>query len=320
MCIFSQPVTSVNNTQIFARTTAAGTQFLAYQMHYESGAENAMILPIPIRQPAREESVRFIDLRDYDNFFNDLAHGFPYSPPSFSFGCSAQTDSAAGRALEVFEVGNYIASFVAGLSDFSRLDERFTLPNDTWSQIPQYADYGFAVFQLAAGSLQPHPMAFEFETQNTSLYFPTLHIHDRAIHDTENFDHTLYLQHAGFDSRVYGYQNSHIRDKSTGLMRSKYVAKHFCDIDRSRGVVDADLLIHRKIIRGVNPNRDTEIATSGHPANPSINLRPLLSYAPWLFIGAAITWFFARRSKLRAMKTSALKNSESPEDRDAAQR
>ena len=45
MCIFSQPVVSVNNTRIFARATAGGTQFLAYQMNYESAGENAMMFP-----------------------------------------------------------------------------------------------------------------------------------------------------------------------------------------------------------------------------------------------------------------------------------
>jgi len=173
---------------------------------------------------------------------------------------------AANHALEVFDVGNYIASFVPSLSDFSRLDAQFTLPDNTWSQIRQYADYGFAVFQLAAGSLKPHPMAFEFESDNDSIHFPTLHIHDGEVHDAEEFDHVLYLQHAGFDSRVYGYQNSDVADKSTGLIRSKYVAKHFCDVGRSNGVFDTNLLVHRQIIRGNNPHRDTKVLTSSSPS------------------------------------------------------
>lgn len=304
MCIFSQPVVSVKNTQIFARATAAGTQFLAYQMNYESPAENAMILPVPIRRPATDEKLRFVDFRGYDDFFDDLADGFPYIAPSFNIGCSASFDTASESALEVFEVGNYIASFVPTLLDFSRLDDRFTLPETTWSQIPQYATYGFAVFQLAAGSLTPHTMAFEFESANDSLYFPTMHIHDGQVHATEEFDHVLYLQHAGFDSLAYGYQNSDVADKSTGLIRSKHDAKHFCDIDRSSGLVEPNLLVHRKIIRGINPNRDTDIVTIGDPVHPTLNLRPLLSYTPWLVIGAAVAWFFARRARIKKMKAA----------------
>src|SRR6185437_4625773 len=216
MCIFSQPISSVNNTQIFARVSSVGTHFLAYQMNYESHDENAMILPIPVRRPARDDSLKFIDLQGYPGFFADLAQGFPYSAPP-SIGCSKAVDPTSRSDLEVFEVGNYVASFVPKVADFVQLDKRFCLPEETWSRLPQYKAFGFAAFQLAAGSRTPHPMAFEFEYDKKSLYFPTLHIHDGEIHETEEFDHILYMQHAGFDSRVYRYRNSYIPDESTGL-------------------------------------------------------------------------------------------------------
>lgn len=303
MCCFSRPVLSVNGTRIFARATDHGSQFLAYQMKYESRDVNAMILPVPVKQLVREDSLRFVDLKGYEKFFDDLERGFPYTPPSSGFGCSEQSKSAGGQAaLEVHKVGNYIASFVPTLKDFSRLDARFTLPEKTWLQQPQYASYGFAVFQLAAGKLTPHPMAFEFESASTSTYFPTLHIHDGAIHDTEKFDHEFYLQHAGFDSRVYPYRNADVRDRSTGLERSKYIAKHFCDAAKSQGVVNPNLLVHRMSLLGMQRNQDTIIATYGDPAIPTLNLRRFLPYWPWLLIGAAAAWFFARRSRLKMLR------------------
>ena len=131
MCIFSRPIISVNNTQLFARVSGKGTQFLVYQMNYESPEKNAMILPIPVRQPVREDSLRFIDLQDYSKFFDDLSNGFPYQRPSFNISCSAPFHAKAGRSLDVYNVGNYIASFVPRLADFSRLDERFRLPEST---------------------------------------------------------------------------------------------------------------------------------------------------------------------------------------------
>jgi hypothetical protein len=70
MCIFSLPVLTVGDTRIFARFSGSGTQFLAYQMTYESEEENAMILPIPVRQGSSENSVRFISLEKCDNFFD----------------------------------------------------------------------------------------------------------------------------------------------------------------------------------------------------------------------------------------------------------
>lgn len=302
MCCFSRPVLSVDTTRIFARPTGRGTQFLAYQMKYESREENAMILPVPIKQPAREDSLRFIDLKEYDGFFADLEKGFPYIEPVFSIGCDKRVTSGYGNALEVQKVGNYIASFVPSLKDFSRLDARFTLPEETWLKQPQYAGYGFAVFQLASGKLKPHPMAMEFETAETSVYFPTLHIHDGEIHETEKFDHVLYLQHAGLDSRVYPYRNADIRDKSTGLERSRFTAREFCDAAKSQGVVDPNLLVHRVRMIDKQPNRDTVIAVIGDPTTPTLNLRGLLWYWPWLVVIAAVTWLFARRSKLKRMR------------------
>lgn len=320
MCIFARPIISVNNTQIFARVSELGTQLLVYEMNYESREPNAMILPVPVRQPVRTESLRFIDLRKYSEFFDDLNSGFPYQPPRFNLGCSAPQRAlpASASHLDVVNVGNYIASFVPRLADFSGLDERFVLPASTWAKIPQYADFGFAVFQLAAGSLKPHPMAFEFEMATQALFFPTVHIHDGQIHDAEEFDHVLYLQHAGFDSQVYSYRNSDVPDKSTGLIRSKYAAADFCDIDRSTGVVDGNLLVHRKIMRGEFPNQDTTIATFGDPAKPTLNLRPLDAYAPWLWGGAAMTWFFARRAKIKRMRIAGEVSNAPPEVRGTA--
>ena len=316
MCIFAQPVISVKHTQIFARASSRGSQFLVYQMNYESSEENAMILPIPVRRPSHDRSLRFIDLKDYSEFFDDLMTGFPFSPPSFNIGCSVPTNPNASSSLDVFNVGNYIASFVPHLAEFSRLDARFTLSENTWSQIPQYHDFGFAVFQLAAGAFQPHPMAFEFEGASETIYFPTMHIHDGEIHQTEEFDHILYLQHAGFDSRVFGYQNANVPDGATDLIRSKNVAKYFCDVSRSNGTISADLLVHRRIIRGSNPNGDTLISTMGHPETPTLNLRPLLSYFPWLVTFGAVAWFFSRRNKIKKMNNVGRTSVQTREDRD----
>ncbi|UUO08317.1 hypothetical protein M4951_08375 [Blastopirellula sp. J2-11] len=309
MCIFSQPVMTVNKTRIFARTTSASSQFLVYQMNYESRDENAMILPLPVRRPANDDNVQFINLEAYPKFFDELDDGFPYSR-SQGIGCSAGPVADSRSGLAVFEVGNYLASFVPSLADFSRLDPRFVLPEETWAQIPQYQDYGFAVFQLASGAIQPHPMALEFATAlRDSIYFPTMHIHDGEVHKSEEFDHVLYLQHAGFDSQVHGYINSDVADSATGLVRSKHVAKNFTDVDRASGVVLPDLLVHRQIVRGELLNQDIEIATTGDPTYPALNFRWLKPLAPWMLGAAAVGWFLMRRAKIRKRQS---------EDRSAA--
>ncbi|MFO0923513.1 MAG: hypothetical protein U0905_13610 [Pirellulales bacterium] len=298
MCCFSQPVISVSNTQIFARGGDVGWQYLVYQMNYESADANAMILPLPIKQPATEQSLEFIDLSDCDTFFDDLDHGFPYHTQA-TIGCAAPRNQLLRLGLEVHKVGNYIASFVPTLGDFDRLDPKFVLPRQVWKNFPGYEDYGFAVFQLAAGSLKPHPMAFQFKTDGDALFFPTLHIHDGMVHSAEEFDHVLYMQHAGLDSRVYRYENADIEDRSTGLIRSKYKASRFCKIAACHGVMDGDLLVHRKIMRGEFPNVDTVFELSGNPTTPTLNLRPWLGYTPWLMALGAVAWFLNRRSRLK---------------------
>ncbi|MEM9644516.1 MAG: hypothetical protein AAF989_05950 [Planctomycetota bacterium] len=316
MCCFSQPVISVNNTLIFARLSGESTQFLAYQMNYESREQNAMILPLPVKHPANAETLDFIDLKKYDAFFDDLADGFPFhSPPSI--GCSAAVGPTSHHDLEVFEVGNYIASFVPTLSDFDRLDPKFTLPNEAWARIPGYENFGFAVFQLAAGALKPHTMAFEFQSASDDLFFPTVHIHDGEVHDSEEFDHVLCMQHAGLDSKVYGYENSHVEDRSTGLIRSKYAASHFCNLDKSAGLIDGNLLVHRKVMRGNRPNSDTTFAITGDPLKPSFNLRPWLAYTPWLIVVTLLAWFFKRRSRIKRLQEL---NSASPDEKIATER
>lgn len=298
MCIFSAPVVSVNGTRIFSRLSGAGTQFLAYQMNYESVQRNAMILPIPVARPAAESQLRFISLESYENFFDDLDQGFPHLS-GFSLGCGGLADKSVASRLKVFKVGSYIASFVPALSDFARLSPEFNLADETWAKVPEYSEFGFAVFQLAAGAMKPHPMAFEFETDRSDLYFPTLHIHDGEVHDVEQFDHAIYMQHAGFDSRVYGYQNSNVADRSTGLVRSVDRAKRFCDVERAAGLVDGELLVHRRLIRGKLPNEDTIIEAWGDALKTSFNIRPWLHYTPWLLALAGVAWFFQRRSKLK---------------------
>lgn len=317
MCCFSQPVLSVNNTRIFARLSGKGTQFLAYQMSYESRLANAMILPVPIKQPATETSLRFIDLREYDTFFKDLASGFPTVVRTFDIGCGGPSDPAARFDLEVFEVGNYIASFVPTVEDFDRLDPVFTLPRPIWDRIPEYEDFGFAVFQLAAGSLEPHPMAFEFESRDNQVFFPTIHIHDGQVHKTEEFDHALYMQHAGLDSQVYGYINSDVEDQATGLIRSATRASEFCDIGKSAGLIDGNLLVHRTFLFGKSPNTDTIFTWPGDPLRPTLNLRSWLSATPWLIPLAALVWYFNRRARLKKRHDSRLKNS-SPDPGDEA--
>ena len=198
MCIFSQPVVSVSDTNIFARMLPDGWQYLVYQMRFETRDKNAMVLPLPVQLPATDEkTLEFISLKQHDRFFKDLDKGFPLALPSRSM-LSEGVDTAVNskQMLKVHDVGDFIASFVPTVGDFDRLDKQFRVPQESWDKIPRYSDYGFAVFQLKSLQGQPHPMAFKFRSRlnqpgNGSLFFPTVHIHDGEVHQLEKFDHTL---------------------------------------------------------------------------------------------------------------------------------
>jgi hypothetical protein len=235
MCCFSQQV-EVSQTQIFARMGARGRQMLAYQMQFESLGSVAMVLPLPTPPNSPEDAVRFISLEEYPALFDDLFRIF--HPPSRSFG----PPQAFGLAVHV--VGDFIASFVPSLADFSRLDARFRMPAGTLDNIPELADWGFAVFQLHAtkGASKPHPMAFEFPTRDaTRLFFPTLHVHDGTLHTDAEFDHTLYAQ--GVDQ-----------------LRTFTTSEHELGpivAQRSAGILDGKAKISRRSMTGTLPNKDT---------------------------------------------------------------
>jgi hypothetical protein len=302
MCCFSGPVASVRNTRIFARLGGGGTQLLAYQMEYSSKAdENAMILPLPVRTPATEASVRFIDLGGYPGFFADLESGFPVRPPltfARSKGLETVTASAAPH-LAVQEVGDYVASFVPSMKDFERLDPRFRISADTWAKLPGYADYGFAVFQLKSREGRPHPMAFELTSRlDGQVYFPTVHIHDGEVHDKESFDHALYLQEAAFDAVVGDYEDHDATDVATGFVRSDRAAGEIVKMGLAQGLVDGALLVHKRELKGSLPNEDQLVGMPQASIVPPSVRRNVWPYGPLAIAGVGIGWIIARRRKL----------------------
>lgn len=311
MCCFTT-ATEVHGTAIYASFTRPGTQGLVYQMRYTAERPTAMILPLPVALPAREDSVRFKSLKEYPQFFDDLAAGFPQKPTlSLTRSKSASVMMAASPTLAVHDVGDFVASFVPSVKDFARVDPRFVIPKDVWDRIPAYADYGFAVFQLKDLSGSPHPIALEVDTRTPqTLFFPTVHIHDGTVHDKDDFDHVLYAQEPTFDRRVSGYDGPDAVDSQTGFVRSKEKASTFASVARSQGLIAGDLLVHKTTLRGLLPNRDTTfdlLATAGRGAGgcSRCNAAPAKSVAldgPWLPVTATLAglgWIIRRRDERR---------------------
>jgi hypothetical protein len=247
MCCFSRRVEKVSDTNIFARASKEGKQFLVYSMFLSAKDELSMILPIPTPKKSKEDAVRFISLKDYPDFFKDMGKGFVVRRSGRGRSFSGGGKDHGGKALKVVEVGSFEASFVPEVKDFSRLDEGFRLPAKTWDELPAYKDYGFVVFKLKKGEARVHPMAFEFPRAETKkLFFPTVHIHDGKIHKTASFDHALYCQTSGEDV--------------TEWKESPQPAGFFLKIDKTAGMVEKNGHVYRDIIKGKMKNQDTWLA------------------------------------------------------------
>lgn len=267
MCCFSGPVERVADTRIFARLfgRGGGSQFLVYQMTYAAPRAVAMILPLPVVATS-PNPVRFVDLKGYPDFFGDLDREFPQlrGRGGAGGGGFGGGPSDAAPTLPVVAVGDFVASYVPTLNDFRRLDPRFTLPRQTWDQIPAYENYGFAVFQLspaaAQESKQVHPMALEFDTgQNVrssggaaNLFFPTVHIHDGQVHAREHFDHALYFQ----ARNVEAWRALPARPVASAAGLGRFVKP-----ERAKNIVAAGAPGYKMTLRGMLPNRDVWVRT-----------------------------------------------------------
>ncbi len=258
MCCFSLPVESVYDTRIFSRFTASGFQSTVYEMGLETKQDVAMILPLPTFQPVGEHALSFIDLSGYPDFFRDLDRCFPIARKNFSFGApGAKSADTMVKTIKVEQVGSFEASFVPTVNDFSRLDERFRLPDGTWEKIGAYQKYGFAVFKLRKGASKVHPMAFHFRSaQPDTLFFPTVHIHDGEIHGEAKYDHALYLQGFGPSKTTQLSLSGDVKKGAARWRRSENPPMRHMQINKCRGIVEPAANAYKMEIRGEFRNRD----------------------------------------------------------------
>jgi hypothetical protein len=216
-------------------------------MELKAGEDLAMILPLPVLQPAAEDAVQFVSLKGMPDFFREMASGFRQLDEMMVSRSLAPAAAAAGGApLRVVEVGSFAASFVPTVKDFDRLDEQFRLPSGVWEKLGEYEKHGFAVFKLRKGHTQVHPMAFTFPSANPErLFFPTVHIHDGKIHPRADFDHALYCQ----------VPRRGIRSLAT-WDESPQLARGFVKTQRTQNFVLPDLHVYRHRMIGPFANKD----------------------------------------------------------------
>jgi hypothetical protein len=260
MCCFKPSPRSVSATEIFASHRRPGRQTIVYSMSLTMTSELAMILPVPVKQGAADDAVKFINMENYPTFFEDLARLFPSGKQKpFKGGGGGGAGGGEAPPLEVHSVGQFSASFVPTIQDFDRLDEQFRIDKSIWLTQRQFAEYGFVVFQLkppkgqtatenSEFKVRPHPMAFEFPVRNARqpLFFPTVHIHDGTMDKSALFDHVLYGQTPQPDSRrVMEWEESQVLISSIVKKRP------------ANQLILESKHCFRKTIRGEHRNEDT---------------------------------------------------------------
>src|SRR5437868_7629237 len=106
MCCFSRNVDKVADTNIFARSSKDGRQFLVYSMALMAKEDLAMILPIPVPKDSKEDDVKFVNLEKYEDFFKDMNAGFP---PSRGHDPDNNKGSSSTGTIKIVEVGSFQA-------------------------------------------------------------------------------------------------------------------------------------------------------------------------------------------------------------------
>jgi hypothetical protein len=251
-----RPRVDVSGTKIFARVEG-GIQHLVYSMSVTTPGDVAMVLPLPVALRS-DDALSFVNLSKYDAFFEHLRNLFfldvmPQAKGGFQLSRSRQP------TLVVHSVGSFEASYVPSISDFDRLDARFRLPKEVWDQRPEYAKFGFAVFKLKKGTkAKVHPMALRFPTSEpTSIFFPTLHVHDGRLLESADFEHDLYFQLPS------GEKPEHLLpggSRNVGpSQRSEAVAGSAIDATKHEGLVALELPVWHWPLFTELPNGDTRV-------------------------------------------------------------
>ena len=136
------------------------------------------------------------------------------------------------------------------MNDFSRLDERFRISDDAWKKLPQYRDYGFAVFKLKAGELTVHPMAFSFPRRNPKAcsFQPSTSTMAKCMRKR-------ILIMSSIASRA---NTSHCRSGTGGSRPA--MPDRFMKTSKARGLISPEQHCYQKKLHGLLPNRDTLVA------------------------------------------------------------
>jgi hypothetical protein len=188
MCIFASSVQRVSATSI-AFGLVSGTalrQFVAYQATVETATANAMLLPIPVSDPGL---VDLVDMSAAPSFFADLREATRVRMRSMT--------KSISRPVLVQRVGSYDVS-LASVEDLAagrvHFEEGFAVDAAVLGLLIEvYPQWTILVAKLRAGKTVAHPLGYTHPVELPwGLFVPTTHVHDGAVPELADWDHSLY--------------------------------------------------------------------------------------------------------------------------------
>ncbi len=197
MCIITAQVDKVSGTNIFVCALDGGRQVVVYSNTVVTSVQNnTMVLPIP-----NPDSVKFINLKDYEGFFTDCAASFS-TPRDHNYGMRSALCSISPKesSLPVYDVGSYNISIVPTVSEFNRLNPYyFTIDPYIPETLEKKYDssFGYLVCKLRRGQHSYHPLAYSHQIHKDRLLFvPTYHIHPDGTYPQSHDDHDADWDHS----------------------------------------------------------------------------------------------------------------------------
>lgn len=179
MCIINEPA-RVTKTQIFVAPNANKDKQLTVYCNkvMTDSTNNVMILPVP-----NPDSVKFHDLSDYKDIFDDLAKTFAVSTrglKSYTLSFSNSTE----QYLPTIDVGSYRITLVPNVASLNAINphEFGTVRAHIKRIMRKYyaSGFGFVVCKLIPGKeTEYHPLAYSHNLRSDgNLFVPTRHQHN----------------------------------------------------------------------------------------------------------------------------------------------
>lgn len=238
--IFSSFVTVTNSVRMYGRRDG-DRQFLACELAYSSDGHTAMILPLPTAIKDRDRWLQTHSLSVYKDLFKDLDRAF-------------SRDSSIQKAPKSVPVLEYVnpnhITLCASVTELAKIDQRFRLSNEFWSQLPQYCDGSYAVVILpdTGGRLKGvNPFSISFKSRlsgvNEPIHFPTLQIRNCYLDRVVQFHYEIYYQ--GSRRLLSDYPSTHPIEESMDFIRSRPLL--------------VDGLAYKRVLNGKTPNSDVVV-------------------------------------------------------------